>query len=168
MSLKWRFLCTLYKTSKSDSHKGWFTIYFLHVSDFPVSPLDAIESRMTGLGKIWLLIRCDGASLVAQMVKNPSAIPETQFNPWAGKIPWRKEWLPTSVFMGFPGGSDSKESACNVGDLDLIPGLGRSPERDSNPLQYSCLENPMGSQRVRHNWATKHTTACCANYLINF
>ena len=46
--------------------------------------------------------------------------------------------------MGFPGGSDSKESACNAGDLGLIPGLGRSPEEgNDNPLQYSCLENPM-------------------------
>ena len=44
-----------------------------------------------------------------------------------------------------PGGSDGKESACNVGDLDLIPGLGRSPgERNGNPLQYFCLENNMG------------------------
>ena len=44
---------------------------------------------------------------------------------------------------GFPGGSDGKESACNAGDLGLIPGLGRSPERSGNPLQYSCLENSM-------------------------
>ena len=44
----------------------------------------------------------------------------------------------------FPGGSAGKESACNVGDLGLIPGLGRSPgEGNGNPLQYSCLENPM-------------------------
>ena len=43
---------------------------------------------------------------------------------------------------GFPGGSDSQESACNVGDLDSIPGLGRSPgEENSYPLQYSDLEN---------------------------
>ena len=42
-----------------------------------------------------------------------------------------------------PGGSDGKESACSVGDLGLIPGLGRSPGGGhSNPLQYSCLENP--------------------------
>ena len=46
--------------------------------------------------------------------------------------------------MGFPGGSGSKESACNAGDLGSIPGLGRSPGgRHGNPLQYSCLENPM-------------------------
>ena len=48
------------------------------------------------------------------------------------------------VAWGFPGGSDSKESACNGGDPGLIPGLGRSPgEVNGNPLQYSCLENPM-------------------------
>ena len=46
--------------------------------------------------------------------------------------------------MGFPGGSDSKESACNAGDPGSIPGLGRSPgEENSYPLRYSGLENPM-------------------------
>ena len=46
--------------------------------------------------------------------------------------------------MDFPGGSEVKASACNVGDLGSIPGLGRSPgEGKGNPLQYSCLENPM-------------------------
>ena len=45
--------------------------------------------------------------------------------------------------LGFPGGSDGK-SACNMGDPGLIPGVGRSPgEGNGNPLQYSCLENPM-------------------------
>ena len=45
--------------------------------------------------------------------------------------------------MGFPCGSDSKESACNEGDLGLIPGLGRSlGEVNGYPLQYSCSENP--------------------------
>ena len=44
----------------------------------------------------------------------------------------------------FPGGSDGNESACNVGDPDSIPGLGRSSgEGNGNLLQYSCLENPM-------------------------
>ena len=47
--------------------------------------------------------------------------------------------------MGFPGGSDGKESACNAGDLGLIPGLGRSPGGGhGNPLQYSSLENSHG------------------------
>ena len=45
---------------------------------------------------------------------------------------------------GFPGGSDGKASACNVGDTGSIPGSGRSPgEGNGNPLQHSCLENPM-------------------------
>ena len=46
--------------------------------------------------------------------------------------------------IGFPGGSDGKESACNVGDLSLIPGSERYPgEGNGNPLQCSCLENSM-------------------------
>ena len=53
----------------------------------------------------------------------------------------------SSVFsssLGFPGGSEVKASASNAGDLGSIPGLGRSPgEGNDNPLQYSCLENPM-------------------------
>ena len=45
--------------------------------------------------------------------------------------------------LGFLGGSDSKESACNVGDVRLIPGLGRSPGKGNGyPFQHSCLENP--------------------------
>ena len=51
---------------------------------------------------------------------------------------------PYVPIRGFPGGSEVKASACNVGDPGLIPELGRSPgERNGNPLQYSCLENPM-------------------------
>ena len=58
------------------------------------------------------------------------------------------------VGMGFPGGSDSKASACNAGDLDLIPGWGRSPEEgNGHPLQYSCLGNPMDRGAW---WATVH------------
>ena len=48
------------------------------------------------------------------------------------------------VLLGFPGGSDGKESACNTGNPGLITGSGRSPgEGDGNPLQYSCLESSM-------------------------
>ena len=50
--------------------------------------------------------------------------------------------------MGFPAGLDGKESVCSVGDLDSIPGLGRSPGGGhGNPLQYSCLENPHGQEK---------------------
>ena len=62
------------------------------------------------------------------------------FRGW--KIPWRRDKLPIPVFLGFPGGSDGKESACNVGDLGSIPGFGRSlGQGHGNPLRYFCLEN---------------------------
>ena len=65
-----------------------------------------------------------------------------QFNSWVGKICWRRDSLATPVTLGFPCGSVGKESACNVGDLGLIPGLGISPgEGKGYPLQYSGLEN---------------------------
>ena len=70
-----------------------------------------------------------------------------------------------------PGGLVSEESACNVGDLSSVPGLGRPPrEGHGNPLQYSCLEKlhgqkslmgcmqSVGSHRVGHDWVTKHST----------
>ena len=51
---------------------------------------------------------------------------------------------------GFPGGSDGKESVCSAGDLDSVPGSGRSPEEGhGNLLQYSCLENPHGQSSLR-------------------
>ena len=54
---------------------------------------------------------------------------------------WQRYML---IYLLFPGGSDSKESSCNAGDLGSAPGLGRSPGGGhGNPLQYSCLENPM-------------------------
>ena len=57
----------------------------------------------------------------------------------------------------FPGGSEGKASACDVGDPGLIPGSGRSPgEGNGNPLQYSCLENPMDRGAW---WATVHGVA---------
>ena len=61
----------------------------------------------------------------------------------------------------FPGGPDSKESACSAGDLCLIPGLGKSPvEGNDYPLQYSCLENSMDRgawQAIFHEVAKSHT-----------
>ena len=61
-----------------------------------------------------------------------------------GKIPWRRDRLPTPGFLVFPCGSAGKESACNAGDLGLIPGLGRSPREEKGYLlQYSNLENSM-------------------------
>ena len=86
------------------------------------------------------------ASLIAQLVKKICLqCRRAQFNSWVRKIPWRRDRLPTAVFLGFPCGSAGKESTCNVGDLGSIPGLGISPgERKGYPLQYSGLENSMG------------------------
>ena len=82
------------------------------------------------------------ASLITQLVKNPPAMQETPVQFLGQEDPWRRDRLPTPVFLGFPCGSASKESACNVGDLGSIPVLGRSPgEGKGYPLQYSGLEN---------------------------
>ena len=65
-----------------------------------------------------------------------------------------------TVYKSFPHSSVGKESACNAGDLGLIPGLGRSPgEGNGNPLQYSCLENPMdrGAWQVIVPWGCKES-----------
>ena len=97
-------------------------------------------------------------SLVVQLVKkNPLQCRRPQFNSLVRKIPWRKDGLPTPVFMGFSGGSAGNESGCSTGDLSSIPGLGRSPgEGNGYPLQYSGLENSMncivrGVTRVGHD-----------------
>ena len=70
------------------------------------------------------------ASLVAQLVKNLHAMWRPGFDPWVGKIPWRKKWQPTPVFLP-----------------------GESP-RTEEPGGLQSME----SQRIRHDWATKHST----------
>ena len=77
--------------------------------------------------------------------------------------------IQTLLYMGFPGDSVVKNPLANTGDAGLIPGLGRSPgEGNGNPLQYSCLENPMD----RGNWrATVYRVAkrriCLMLYFSN-
>ena len=80
------------------------------------------------------------ASLIAQLVKNTPAMQESPVR----FLGWRRDRLPTPVFLGFPCGSAGKDSTHNAGDLGSIPGLGRSAgEGKSYPLQYSGLENSM-------------------------
>ena len=84
------------------------------------------------------------ASLVAQLVKNPPAMQETPVRFLGPEDCWRRDRLSTPVFLGLPGGSAGKESACNVGDLDSIHELGAFPgEGEGCPLQYPGLENSM-------------------------
>ena len=89
------------------------------------------------------------------MVKNPPAMQETLVLFLGQEDPLEKGEAPTPIFLGFPCGSVGKESACNVGDLGSIPGLGRSPgEGKGYPLQYSGPEismNCLVPQRVRHD-----------------
>ena len=69
-------------------------------------------------------------------------------------------------FLGLPGGSEGKASSYNAGDLGSIPGSGRSPrEGNGNPLQYSCLENPMDGGAW---WATVHGVSKSRTRLSNF
>ena len=69
-------------------------------------------------------------------------------------------------YLGFPGGSEVKVSASNAGDLGSIPGSGRSPgEGNGNPLQYSCLENPMDGEAW---WATVHRVEKSRTRLSDF
>ena len=89
-------------------------------------------------------------------MKNPPAMQRTPVQFLGQEDPLEKAQATHSSTLGLPLCSAGKESACNVGDLGSIPGLGRSPgEGKGYPLQYSGLENSMdyivhGSQRVRH------------------
>ena len=109
-------------------------------------------SELWDLHRVQDIVR---ASLIAQLVKNRLQCRRLQFNSWVGRIPRRRERLRTPIFWGFPCGSAGKESACNVGDLGPIPGLGRSPgEGKGYAFQYSGLENSMDCivQGVAKSW----------------
>ena len=97
------------------------------------------------------------ASLIAKLVKNLPAMQETLAQFLGQKDPLEKV-IPFPVFLSFPGSSESKESACNAGDLVLIPESGRSPgEGNGNPFQYSCLGKSMdrGAWRATVHVVTK-------------
>ena len=102
-----------------------------------------------------------GASLAAQLMKTTCNAGDPGRRPWFDscirKIPWRRDRLPTPVFLGFPGGSAGKESACNAEDLGSIPELGRSPgEGKGYPLQYFGLENSI-DYTIVHGFAKSRT-----------
>ena len=116
---------------------------------------------------------------MAQNVKNLPAVQETWFDPWIGKIPWRRERPPTPVFWpgefhglyslrgrkesdmteqfspyqpGFPGGSMVKNLSTNAGDMGSVPGSGISPgEGNGNPLHCSSLGNPRQKSLVGYS-----------------
>ena len=99
----------------------------------------------------------DGASLVAQLVKNlPAMEKRPQFSSWVWKIPWRRDRLPTPLFMGFSDSSVGKEFTCNAGDPGSFPGSGRSPgEGIGDPFQYSLAS--LVAQMVKNLPAMQET-----------
>ena len=101
---------------------------------------------------LFLLIILAWASYVALQVKNAPVMQKTRFDSWVGKIPWRRDKLPTPVFLDFPCGSPGKDSACNVGEIcqqcgrpgfDSLVGKILQSREQLVPLQYSGLENSM-------------------------
>ena len=73
---------------------------------------------------------------------------------WVGKIPWRRKRKPTPVFLGFPGGADSKESACSAEDLGSIPGW-EDPMEEDMETYSSILGGRIPMDRGAW-WATVH------------
>ena len=109
-------------------------------------------------GHKFLFVKVTWASQVAQLVKNSLAVQETLVWFLGQEDPLEKGLATHSKILGFSCGSAGKESTCNVGDMGLISGLGRSPgEGKGYLLQYSGLENSMDSMRLQgvgHDWAT--------------
>ena len=89
----------------------------------------------------------------AALLLNPSV--DILLDSWVGKIHWRRDRLPTSVFLGFLCSSAGKESSCNARNLGSIPELGRSPEEGKGSHSRTAWTiQSMGSQRVGHDWET--------------
>ena len=102
------------------------------------------------LSKVAPSLLMSWASLIPQLVKNPPAIHETQFNFWVGKIHWKWDRLPTPVFLGFPGGSAGKESPV-LGRPGFDPCVGKIPWRQERlptpvfwPGEFHGLCSPWG------------------------
>ena len=88
------------------------------------------------------------------LVKKPPAVGRSGFDPGSGRSPGDENRLPTPVFLGFPGGSDGKESTYNAGDLGLIAGLGRSPEEGKGyPLHIQAWRIPWTAHFMRRQRA---------------
>ena len=109
---------------------------------------------------------------MAQTVKNHLPGRRPPFDFWVGKIQWRRDRLPTPVFLAFHCGSSGKEFIYNMGDLGLIHALGRSPRQGKGyPLQYSYLENFMDS--IAHGvakswqWLSDFHFYFCRDFCLN-
>ena len=105
--------------------KYWRGLPFPSPGNLPVSGLKFPSLTSPALASGFFTT---GASLIAQLVRNPMQehCRRLQFDSWVRKICWRRDRIPTPVFLGFPCGLAGKESSCNTEDLGSIPGLGRS------------------------------------------
>ena len=110
-----------------------------------------------------LLLINNWASLIAQLVKNLHAMQETPVRFLVGKIPWRRDKLPTPVFSGFPGGSDGKESACN-GETWVWPLSWEDPLEEGKSTHSSILAWRIPMDRGAW-WAAVHGVANSQTWL---
>ena len=144
---------------------------FLSSRSLPVSRLFASGGQSTGVSALasvlpmniqgWFPLGWTG--LISLQSKGLSRV-------FSSTTVWKHQFFSAQPSLGFSGGSGSKESACNVGDLGLIYRLERSPGGGhGSPLQYSCLVNPHGQRSLvgyspqgrKESDMTKHSTFCC-------
>ena len=141
---------------------GTFPMSQLFTSDDEILEFQLQHQSYQWVFKGWFPLRLTGSILDSEnsilWIRLQCRRP--QFNSWVGKIHWRRDRLPTPVFLEFPCGSSSKESACNTGDLGSIPG-GKNPWRRERlptpvfwPGEFHWLYMSVGLQRVRPDWVT--------------
>ena len=146
---------------------------FVYKSKFTGSPQGYTHFNINYI----ILIR-SWAFLVAQLIKNTPAMQENRFNSWVGKIPWRRDRLPTPVFLGFLGGSNGKESAIwetwvqSLGWEDPLE-EGMATHSSMLACRITMVRGPcelqsMGLQRVGHDWVTKNIRSCSRQYSSRF
>ena len=115
-------------------NQSWLCLKQVVSFHWILASIDFVSFYLITANRLFLLLLCPRNTAALEALTNISE--ESLVHFFLNSL-----WVLTS---GFPGGSVSKESACNAGDRGSVPGLGRSPrEGNGNPLQYSCLENPM-------------------------
>ena len=109
-------------------------------------------------------------SVIAQLIKHPPAIQETLVQFLGQEDPWRRDRLPTPVFLGFPCGSAGKESACNEGGLGWYPWAGEFPWRRERlltpvfwPGDFHGLYSPWGGEESDTTEWLSLSCYCCSD-----
>ena len=110
---KWYSILQVWKKSTVGYELNIAEISFKNERKYKHSQMNENQKNLLILD---LILQSGWASLIAQLIKNPSAMQGLCFVSWVGKIPWRRDSLPTPVFLGFPCGSAGKESTCKAGD----------------------------------------------------